>query len=131
MSEFTHKLPHQPWSKPSRNEQEYFRQEEFRKRMKAARKREAERAEEEREALLARHRDHCPRCGAKLEPMETPQGSAHQCPSCFGVWMDREIFDRLTRPEAEGEYLTNIFREMFLQYTTGSVKPRGRTKDRD
>lgn len=129
MSEFTHRLPHQPWSKPSRNEQEYFRREEFRKRMNAARRREAQRKDAEREELLDRHRDRCPKCGGKLEPMATPEGGADQCPNCLGVWMDHQVFDRLTHPEEKNEYLTEIFREMFLQYTTGAVKPKRTGKE--
>lgn len=130
MSEFTHRLPHQPWRKPSKNEQEYFRRREFRERMEEARKREARRADSEREELLARHRGHCPKCGGTLEPMETPEGMAAQCPACLGVWMDRQTFDRLTQPGPKNEYLTGIFREMFLQYTTGSVKPPSRRKEK-
>ena len=122
MSEFTHRLPHQPWPKPSRNEDEYFRREEFRKRMEAARVAEARREEEERLRWMDAHGDHCPKCGGRLEEIQTPEGSADQCPHCLGVWMDQRTFDRLTHQEEKNTYLTAIFREMFLQYTTGEVK---------
>ena len=121
MSQITHKLPHQPWSKPSRNEEEYFHRQEFHHRMEKARHREAARGDEERLRLLELHRGHCPRCGAELESIRLAQGTAQQCPSCLGVWMDHETFDRLTHPEDKDDYLTGIFRDVLLQYTTGSI----------
>ena len=121
MSKFTHRLPHQPWSKPSRNEEEYFRREEFRKRMEKARAKEARRADAERRDLVDRHGDRCPACGGELEAMEMPEGRADQCPNCLGVWMDHETFDALTHPEHPNEFLTNIFRANLLQFTTGRL----------
>lgn len=121
MSEFTHRLPHQPWSKPSKNEDQYFLLEEFRKRMEAARHREALRDKEDRDRWLDSHRGHCPKCGGRLEPLQTEDGSADQCPNCLGVWLDHETFDRLTHPHDKNEYLTGILRELFLQWTTGEV----------
>lgn len=121
MSEFTHRLSHQPWSKPSRNEDAYFRQEDFRKRMEAARQREAERAHEERERWLESHRGHCPSCGSLLERITLEEGSADQCPSCLGVWLDHSLFDQLTHPHEENQYLTGIFRGLLLQFTTGDL----------
>jgi len=123
MSEFTHRLPHQPWSKPSRNEQEYFHRDEFRQRMQLARQREAQREEEERKRWLDSHRNHCPKCGSRLQPVETGGARADQCPQCLGVWLDHETFDRLTHPEEKNAYLTGMFREVLLQFTTGNVSP--------
>lgn len=122
MSEFTHRLPHQPWSKPSRNEDQYFRQEDFRKRMESARQREAERAHEERRLWLEAHQGHCPKCGSRLERVTVDDGSADQCPSCLGVWLDHELFDRLTHPHEKNEYLTGIFRGILLQFSSPEVK---------
>ena len=76
MSKLTHTLPHQPWPKPSRNEEEYFHREEFRHRMETARHREAAAADEERQRLLELHRGHCPRCGAELEGIRLAEGTA-------------------------------------------------------
>ncbi len=124
MSEFTHRLPHQSWSKPSRNEEEYFHRSEFKNRMAAARDREARRADDERRHWVAAHGGHCPKCGAKLEEIQTPDGHADQCPNCLGVWIDSDTFARVTHPEKKSEdYLTSIFREMILQYTTGGMTP--------
>ncbi|MCG6957733.1 MAG: zf-TFIIB domain-containing protein [Gemmatimonadetes bacterium] len=125
MSELTHKLSHQPWSKPSRNEEEYFHREEFHHRMEKARRREASRSAEERERLRELHWGRCPRCGAKLEAIRMAQGTAQQCPACLGVWLERETFDLLTHPEGKDDYLTGVFREVLLLYTTGSIVAGG------
>jgi Zn-finger nucleic acid-binding protein len=130
-SEFTHRLPHRPWSKPSRNEEEYFRREaEFRRRMEAARRRESRVEDTEREELRSRHRGRCPKCGARMEAMELPEGRAEQCPSCLGVWMPNELFDRLTHPDQDqgSDFLTELLRGQFLQYTTGAVRRVDREK---
>lgn len=124
MSEFTHRLPHQPWSKPSRNEDEYFQRETFRARMEAARRREAEREAKERQRWLDEHQGHCPKCGGKLEPLEFQDVTAEQCPHCLGVWMAHEDFDHLTHPREKNETTTRIFREILLQWTTGEVKAK-------
>jgi len=85
IGEFTHRLSHQPWSKPSRSEEEYFHREDFRTRMDAARHREAERAHEERLRWLEARQGHCPRCGSRLERITLQGETADQCPSCLGV----------------------------------------------
>jgi len=124
MSEFTHRLPHQPWSKPSRNEQEYFHREEFKSRMAIAREREARRADDQRRRWLEAHANHCPKCGGRLEEIRTADGKADQCPNCLGVWLDQGTFDRLTHPDRpKDDYLTSIFRDVLLQYTTGKLSP--------
>ncbi len=122
MAEFTHRLPHQPWSKPSRNEEAYFHRLEFQERMAVARKREMERDAAERARFLEAHRDHCPACGSTLESITTQEGRAQQCPSCLGVWVEHETFARLTHPEAKGHsVLADILREVVLRYSTGAI----------
>jgi Zn-finger nucleic acid-binding protein len=125
MSEFTHRLPHQPWSKPSRNEQEYFHRAEFRSRMSMAREREAAREAEERRKWLDAHGGHCPKCGGVLEEIRGPEGKADQCPNCLGVWLDHQAFERLTHPEEKDSYLGGILREVILEWTTGDVSRPG------
>lgn len=129
MSKLTHRISHQAWDKPSRNEQEYFHREEFRSRMAAARDREARRAEDERRRWLEQHGNHCPRCGGRLEELRIDEGRVNQCANCLGIWMDHETFDHLTHPEKQADdYLTGIFREVILQYTTGRVTPKRTTE---
>lgn len=118
MSEFTHRLPNQSWSKPSRNEEEYFQREEFRSRMEAARRREANRAEADRQRWLEEHANQCPKCGGELQPITTASEHGDQCSNCLGVWLDHETFDRLTHPDEKNEYLRGIFRDVLIKYTT-------------
>ena len=122
MGEFTHKLPNRGWSKPSRNEEEYFRQEEFRKRMAAARAKEKDPEVAQRKRLLEQFQDHCPKCAAPLQPIQLPQGGAEQCPSCLGVWMNHETFDHLTHPEEKNEYLKGVLRDVLLEHTAKRYK---------
>lgn len=126
MYEFTHRLPHGPWSKPSRNEEEYFHRLEFRQRREEARRREAERARAEAERLREVHRDRCPRCGVKLEPFRFHHARADQCPVCGGVWVTREVFEELTRSERGP--LTELFRDVLVDHSLGGLRdpPRER-----
>lgn len=128
MPHFTHRLPHEGWSKPSRNEEEYFRRETFRSRMELARKKEAERAAAERAAWLRDHGGRCPACGSGLEEHREPEARFQQCPSCMGVWMEQQLFDRLTRPDEPSGHLTSLLRGVILEYTTGDVRRRPPTE---
>ena len=121
MSEFTHRLPHQPWAKPSRNEREYFHRQEFHARMAVARKREQDRGALERAELLERHRNHCPKCGSELERIQVLDVEADQCPNCLGVWLNHETFDQMTRPERESNYVSDTLRQVLLVYSTGNI----------
>lgn len=130
MSEFTHRIPHSGGVKPSRNEEEYFRREQIRQRMELARKREEERATAERWAWLRQHSGCCPDCGSRLQEVHVGHTNVDQCPRCLGVWMDHTVFDRLTHPDEANAYLTDLFRGVLLQYTTGKLpgeRPRERT----
>lgn len=131
MSEFTHRLPHAGWSKPSRNEEEYFQRERFRKRMDAARRRERERAAADRAAWIEEHGGRCPTCGSPLEDAEVHDVTVRQCPTCLGVWMEHGVFDALTHPDEPNDYLTGIFRGVLLQYTTGNLPPEDRSEDEE
>lgn len=123
MPGFTHRLPREPWPKPSRNEEEYFRRREFRDRMEQARKREERRAAGERDRLRELYGGRCPRCGIPLEQVRLRERErekwADQCPVCRGIWLDREMFEALTRRERStlGEYL----REVLLQHSLGRI----------
>jgi len=131
MREFTHRLPHSGWTRPSRNEEEYFHTEQFRRRMAAARAAERRRCEDERKRLVEAHRNRCPSCGSRLEHIHVKEGDADQCPHCLGVWLSHEMFDRLTHPTQDNSYLTGILRDVFLQYTTGAVPPKLRRPERE
>lgn len=118
MYEFTHRLPHEPWRKPSRNEEEYFRRRELEARLKRAWEREMAREAEERRRFREFHQDRCPSCAERLEVIRIRESEARQCPECRGVWLDRELFDTLTHRERSP--LAELFRSQILEYSLGA-----------
>lgn len=126
MYRFTYRLPHAPFPAPSRNENMYALRLEIQERMARTRRLQQERKEEERVRLRELHHDHCPECGSELSRLEVGEGTVRQCPSCRGVFMEQAMFARLTHPESEeAGYLTQLFRDFLLEWTTGSI-PKAR-----
>lgn len=120
MYELIHQLPHAPWQKPSRNEEEYFHRLEFAARRRKARRREEERAREEQEREKELHRGRCPGCGGELEDIRLRGVRADQCPVCGGVWLENDTFETLTRSE-EPSPLTALFRDVLLENSLGEA----------
>ena len=119
MGAFTYRLHHEPFRKPSKNEEEYFHREEFEKRRGEARRKAETRADEERRRLLELHRDRCPRCGERLEHIRIRKLWADQCPLCEGVWLDRPVFCELTHERAQP--LAAMFRWMLVDQCMGDI----------
>lgn len=119
MYEFTHRIPHQPWGKPSRNEQEYFCRLDLEARLKRAWERERRREEEERRRFMEQHRNRCPECGERLEDVRVRDQAARQCPDCLGVWLGHGLFDALTHQERSP--LADLFRSQILGYSLGAL----------
>ncbi len=119
MGPFTYRLHHEPFRKPSKNEEEYFQRRRFEERRRRARERAEERAEEERAQLMELHRNRCPRCGERLEHIRIKKAWADQCPLCEGVWLDREVFCVLTHQKER--VLTDIFRYILLDQCMGEI----------
>jgi len=119
MAPFTYRLHHEPFRKPSKNEEEYFHRQVFHARKAAARKRARERADEDREQLRELHRNRCPRCGEMLESFRTRRVQADQCPVCGGVWLAKEVFDSLTHEK--GRHLSALFRYVLAEQTMGEM----------
>lgn len=119
MTGFTHRLPHEPWSKPSRNEEEYFHRLEYEERRRKAQRKEEQRRAEERERLRELHQDHCPRCGAKLVHIRLRDAWADQCPSCRGIWLDRDMFELFTHRAKNP--LAQWFRSVLLERSLGEL----------
>jgi len=121
MKSFTYRLPHEPFRKPSKNEEEYFQRQKFEERRQKARQKAEARADEEREHLKEVHKDRCPRCGERLEHIRIREAWADQCPVCEGVWLDREVFAMLTHQK--GRVLNDIFRYILLEQSMGDIHP--------
>ena len=119
MGPFTYRLHHEPFRKPSKNEEEYFQRRRFEERRRRARERAEDRAEEERSRLVELHRNRCPRCGERLEHIRVKKAWADQCPVCEGVWLDREVFCLLTHQKER--VLTDIFRYILLDQCMGDI----------
>lgn len=120
MYEFTHRLPHAPLRKPSKNEEEYFHRRDFEARRARARERERRRDAEEADELRARHEGRCPRCGVPLERLRVREIRADQCPVCHGVWLDEEHFEALTHRRTGP--LADLFRDALLQHSLGGIE---------
>ena len=122
MYRFTHRLPHEPFPAPSRNEDAYALRLEIQERMRRAHRLRQEQEAREREAARALHHDHCPECGARLQTQRVREGEVRRCPSCRGAFLDEALFRRLTHPETEGRgYLSELLRGFVLEWTTGSL----------
>lgn len=119
MGPFTYRLHHEPFRKPSKNEEEYFHRQKFEERRRRARQRAEQRAEEERQALIERHKDRCPRCGERLEHIRIRKAWADQCPVCEGVWLDREVFCVLTQQKEQP--LAALFRYILVDQCMGDI----------
>jgi hypothetical protein len=78
--------------KPSRNEEEYFKQQEA-----ELQRRRRERADEEaeRQKRLS-HYMKCPKCGADLVVETISCIEVDRCPDCNGVWFDAGEVEALT-----------------------------------
>jgi hypothetical protein len=120
MGALTYRLHHEPFRKPSKNEEEYFHREAFEKRRSEARLTAERRADEERERLKEAHRDRCPRCGERLEHIRIRKLWADQCPVCEGVWLDRSVFCVLTHEKEQP--LAAMFRWMLVDQCMGDMQ---------
>jgi len=103
----------------SSNEEEYFHKQE-QERLTARRADAATaKAQADREALKQLHFMHCPKCGAKLEPLTYLKVTIDRCPDCQGVWLDhgegREIL------AAEAKAGKGFFTD-FIRNVTGGKK---------
>lgn len=119
MSPFTYRLHHEPFRRPSKNEEEYFCRERFEARRAIARSEAEARAAEDRSRLRDLHQNRCPRCGETLEHVRIRKAWADQCPVCEGVWLDREVFCILTHEREQP--LAAMFRWMLVDQSMGEM----------
>jgi predicted Zn-ribbon and HTH transcriptional regulator len=120
MGAFTYRLPHEPFRKPSKNEEEYFCRGRFAERRTAARQEAEARSSEDRLRLRELHQNRCPRCGEKLEHIRIKKAWADQCPVCEGVWLDRKVFCILTNQREQP--LAAMFRWILVDQCLGDMR---------
>jgi len=74
--------------KPSEKEEEFFMQEELKRRKALQKERLDKIAEAERAKLRELHWLHCPKCGMEMEEIQFKGVQVDKCLSCGGVYLD-------------------------------------------
>ncbi|MCS7049055.1 MAG: zf-TFIIB domain-containing protein [Verrucomicrobiae bacterium] len=81
--------------KPSEKEEQFFREQELKRRLEQARKEQEAMAAAERARLKELHYMHCPKCGQKLMPQKYGEIEIDVCGSCHGLWLDAQELDQI------------------------------------
>jgi Zn-finger nucleic acid-binding protein len=50
---------------------------------------------------VGRRRTRCPRCDVPLAPVKSGESLLTGCPKCHGVWLDRKMFDALSKRDSQ------------------------------
>lgn len=138
MYEFTHRSHHEPWSKPSKNEEDYFHRLELEARQEHERRRQAERRAASRPdptacpacgttlrraSLPEEWADECPLCQGPVRHVPVKEAWVDRCPDCGGVWVEGPVYESLTRREPHP--LQDLFRGILLEYSMARPPGRG------
>ena len=81
--------------KPSTLEDEYFAREDIEKKRKLALEQGRATAQQQREALQARHHMKCPKCGMDLHTLRKGSVEIDTCFHCHGMWLDAGELEKL------------------------------------
>ncbi|MBI5684864.1 MAG: zf-TFIIB domain-containing protein [Verrucomicrobia bacterium] len=82
-------------TKPSENEEKYFRELELKMRMEKLAKEQETTAEAEKRRLKELHWLHCPKCGQTLSQERYGTVDVDVCASCRGIWLDANELDAI------------------------------------
>jgi hypothetical protein len=80
-------------SKPSSQEEEYFKREDVERLRKLHADEQARLRDGEREALRQRHAGRCSNCGALMIPEQAGPIRVLHCPACGGAFLDKQAWD--------------------------------------
>ncbi|MBN2384896.1 zf-TFIIB domain-containing protein [bacterium] len=94
--------------KPSDKEEEFFAQQEAKKRKQLEQKKYEEMKEIERRQLKELHFMKCPKCGMNLEEINYFNIKIDRCTHCHGVWLDHGELEAISRYRETG-FLKNLF----------------------
>jgi Zn-finger nucleic acid-binding protein len=94
--------------KPSSEEEEYFAKEQAARLHALAVEKQAQLAEEEREALKKQHWMHCPKCGFTLDTVQFHGVAIDRCFHCGGTFLDAGELEQLAGKDAGGGILQSI-----------------------
>jgi uncharacterized protein len=81
--------------KPSEKEEQYFLEQELKKRLEKSRQEQAAMAAAERRELKELHHMHCPKCGQKLIVENYGTVEVDVCGGCRGLWLDANELDAI------------------------------------
>ena len=82
-------------TKPSTNEEEYFKREDAERLRKLHAEEQSRMAAGEREALRQKHAGRCSSCGALMIPEQAGALPILHCPACGGAFLDKRAWDFL------------------------------------
>lgn len=94
--------------KPSSKEEEYFLEQEAKRRKERELKELEKKKEKDRQKLKELHYMHCPKCGADLVEVSYFNIKVDRCTSCQGVWLDHGELDAITKFQEVG-----LFKNLF------------------
>jgi len=99
-----------PTSKPSQNEEEYFKRQDMellaRRKAEADRQRAAREKDERRQAHFMK----CPKCGGDLATENYHNIQVDRCGDCRGVWFDAgEVESLVDKPGGSGGFFGDVF----------------------
>jgi len=92
------KVPQDPRKKHLTREEEYFAEQEQKKRATLREKLNQEREDARAKQEQASHWLKCPKCGGNLEEKKLEEVVIDQCQSCSGVWLDAGELELLLHP---------------------------------
>jgi acetyl-CoA carboxylase beta subunit len=79
----------------SEREEQYFQEQELKRRMQQAAEQQAKLAEDEKRRLKELHWMHCPKCGQTLATEKYGTVDIDVCPTCKGLWLDATELDQI------------------------------------
>lgn len=94
--------------KPSSKEEEYFLEQEAKRRKERERQELEKKKEKDRQKLKELHYMHCPKCGQKLEEISYFDIKIDRCTECEGIWLDHGELDVITKFQEVG-----LFKNLF------------------
>ena len=87
---------------PSEQEEQWFKEQELKKKADAEAASQHEKAVADREAAKKAHWMKCPKCGGDLAERDYEGIKIDQCGSCHGVWLDAGELEQVSQDKAGG-----------------------------
>lgn len=97
------------FKKPSEKEEEYFMEQELKKRKSVQEEKFRKMKEEEKEELKKLHWMRCPKCGMEMEEMRFRGVEVDKCMTCGGLYLDAGELETLLAIE-DSSVMKKLFR---------------------